>query len=98
MRSNGFPSFPDPQLYAGGNVKLTVHQLGMNPHVEAALSACGHLLPTHGGASQQTAQQLRTQIAALLAFARCLRSHGFPSFPDPTSSGQIPTRCSPPRA
>jgi hypothetical protein len=28
-------------------------------------------------------------MAALLAFARCLRSHGFPSFPDPTSSGQV---------
>jgi hypothetical protein len=25
----------------------------------------------------------------VLAFARCLRSHGFPSFPDPTSSGQM---------
>jgi hypothetical protein len=29
------------------------------------------------------------QIAALRAFARCIRSHGFPSFPDPTSGGQI---------
>ena len=26
---------------------------------------------------------------ALLAFARCLRSHGFPSFPDPTARGQL---------
>ena len=25
----------------------------------------------------------------MLAFARCLRSHGFPSFPDPTSSGEL---------
>ena len=25
----------------------------------------------------------------MLAFARCIRSHGFPNFPDPTSSGQI---------
>jgi hypothetical protein len=25
----------------------------------------------------------------MLAFARCLRSHGFPDFPDPTSSGQL---------
>lgn len=27
--------------------------------------------------------------AALLALARCVRGHGFPSFPDPTSSGQV---------
>ena len=25
----------------------------------------------------------------MLAFARCIRSHGFPSFPDPTSSGEL---------
>jgi hypothetical protein len=25
----------------------------------------------------------------VLAFARCLRSHGFPNFPDPNSSGQV---------
>ncbi len=28
MRSNGMPSFPDPQRFVGGNVKLTIHQLG----------------------------------------------------------------------
>ena len=25
----------------------------------------------------------------MLAFARCMRSHGFPSFPDPTSTGEL---------
>jgi hypothetical protein len=89
MRSNGFPSFPDPQLYAGGNVKLTVHQLGENPHVQAAMSACDHLLPTRGGAAQQTAQQLRTQIADELSFASCMRGHGVPGFPDPTAQGEL---------
>jgi len=29
------------------------------------------------------------QTAAMLAFARCMRSHGFPNFPDPTSSGDM---------
>ena len=27
MRSHGVPNFPDPQRFAGGNVKLTIHQL-----------------------------------------------------------------------
>jgi hypothetical protein len=90
MRSNGVPDFPDPQHLVGGNVKLTIHQLATNsPHVQTALSACDHLLPNRGGAPQETAQQTRRQIDALLAFAHCLRSHGFPSFPDPTSSGQL---------
>jgi hypothetical protein len=26
----------------------------------------------------------------MLAYARCMRSHGVPTFPDPNSSGQIP--------
>jgi hypothetical protein len=29
------------------------------------------------------------QIAATLTFARCLRSHGFANFPDPTSTGEL---------
>jgi hypothetical protein len=28
-------------------------------------------------------------VAGALAFARCIRAHGFPSFPDPSSNGDI---------
>jgi hypothetical protein len=87
MRSNGVPNFPDPQRFAGGNVKLTIHQLAPS---QAALNACSHLLPTNGGSgSQQTAQQQRTQLADGLSFARCMRSHGVSRFPDPTAQGQL---------
>jgi hypothetical protein len=87
MRSNGMPSFPDPQRFVGGNVKLTIHQLAPS---QAALSACNHLLPTNGGSgSQETAQQQRTQLADELSFARCMRSHGVSRFPDPTAQGQL---------
>jgi hypothetical protein len=37
----------------------------------------------------QSAPPSQAQLAAALAFARCIRSHGFPSFPDPTRSGQL---------
>ena len=37
----------------------------------------------------ESAAQGQVHTAALLALARCVRGHGFPSFPDPTSSGQI---------
>jgi hypothetical protein len=41
--------------------------------------------------SNQNQSQTQTprQIADELAFASCMRAHGFRSFPDPTSSGQI---------
>jgi hypothetical protein len=85
MRSHGVPNFPDPQHFAGGNVKLTIHNLQPSP---AALNACGHLLPTNGGPSQ-TAQQQRRQLADELSFARCMRGHGVSRFPDPTAQGQL---------
>ena len=87
MRSHGVPGFPDPQGYAGGNVKLTIHGLGAGPQVQAALNACSSLLPR--GGPQQTDQQTRTQLADELSFARCMRSHGLSRFPDPTAQGGL---------
>lgn len=90
MRSNGVSSFPDPQRYVGGNAKLTIHQFGVGtPHFRTALAACNHLLPTHGGSSQESAQQQRARLADELSFARCMRSHGVARFPDPTAQGEL---------
>jgi len=87
MRSNGVSSFPDPQRFAGGNVKLTIHQFGNDPKVAAAMTACNHLLPSRGGSD--TTEQSRTQLADELSFARCMRSHGVSRFPDPTPHGGL---------
>jgi hypothetical protein len=90
MRSNGAPDFPDPQRFAGGNVKLTIHQLGASsPHLQTALSACDHLLPSGRSGSQETAQQQRTRLADELSFARCMRRHGVSRFPDPSAQGEL---------
>jgi hypothetical protein len=83
-------NFPDPQHFVGGNVKLTIRQLGMSgPKFQAAMNACNHLLPSGPGGIQETAQQQRMQLAAELSFARCMRSHGLARFPDPTAQGQL---------
>jgi hypothetical protein len=59
-----------------------------SPTFQSAYTVCEHLQPGGGPPNQSTApSQART--AALLAFARCLRNHGFPNFPDPNSSGQV---------
>jgi hypothetical protein len=85
MRSHGVPNFPDPQRFAGGNVKLTIHQLQPS---QASLDACSPLLPRNGG-SGQTSHQSRRQLADELSFARCMRSHGVSRFPDPTAQGGL---------
>jgi hypothetical protein len=87
MRSNGVPSFPDPQHFAGGNVKLTIHALPGGPKVQAALNACTHLLPS--GPETQQAAPSRSQLAGELSFARCMRSHGLARFPDPNAQGAL---------
>ncbi len=86
MRSHGVPSFPDAP--SGPNPKEAIQQLIDNPQGQAAMSACRHLLP-NGGQPSESAAETRVHAAALLEFARCIRSHGFPSFPDPNSSGQL---------
>jgi hypothetical protein len=87
MRSHGVPNFPDAPP-SGPNPKAVIQQLVSTPQGETAMTACRHLLPNGGRASESPAQN-QAHSVALLAFARCLRSHGFPNFPDPTSSGQV---------
>jgi hypothetical protein len=91
MRAHGMPRFPDPQRFAGGNLKLTLHQFPADdPRFQAAMSACSQLLPAStGSGSRETAQQQRTRLADGLSFARCMRSRGVSRFPDPTEQGQL---------
>jgi hypothetical protein len=87
MRSNGVTKYPDP---ANGRLaKASLQQLGVSSaRFQSAQAACRHLLPNGGLPASQTARQrIRAQG---LEFARCVRSHGVPSFPDPASDGRIP--------
>lgn len=86
MRSHGLPTFPDPT--SGVGIPKDKIPVG-NPQFASASSACQHLMPAAGLGPQPTAQQTRSRVANAVAFAGCIRSHGFPSFPDPTTGGQI---------
>ena len=74
----GLPLFenPDGSLTAEG-------QTFAGPALRSAERACKAYLPPAGGPPAKVrAQQLRQE----LAFARCMRAHGVPNFPDPSSS------------
>src|SRR5579859_3834706 len=85
MRSHGLTAWPDP---TGSGVfdKSKLRQLGYSESRVRALAAgpCNHLLP-----NDETARQTRTRFKDALAFARCMRARGFPSFPDPTGQGEL---------
>jgi len=85
MRSHGVPDFPDPTYF--GQFKHEVNSAVPSPAFQSAAAHCQHLLP--GGGPHQSTAPSQARIAAGRAFARCMRSHGFPSFHDPTSSGEL---------
>jgi hypothetical protein len=89
MRSHGLTNFPDPAAGERNDKEAVVSALqGISrSRVQAAQTACRHVNDGTPGTGQSAAQSQK-HTAALLAFARCLRTHGFPRFPDPTS-GQI---------
>ena len=81
MRANGVPTFPDP---SGGGGGLNLAGTGINPQSPAfksARGACARLAP--GGASGGV-KATESQFLGALRFAKCMRAHGFASFPDPT--------------
>lgn len=83
MRSHGVSQFPDPNS-SGVWPKSQVELVAGDPKFEAATQICGHLLPDGGPGvppSSAVVQQIQTDMAK---FARCMRSHGVPSWPDPT--------------
>lgn len=75
MRSHGVPNFPDP----GAGFPSAVNPL--SPAFQAAQQACRRLNPKRLPAARH-ASSLQRQ--ATLRFAQCMRTHGYPSFPDPT--------------
>jgi hypothetical protein len=88
MRSHGAPSLPDPRTSPRGFKFAISPESAHSPAFQSAETACRQLLPV-GRQGSETAAPTPAHTAALLAFARCLRSHGFPRFPDPTSGGQV---------
>ena len=93
MRNHGVTNFPDPQVVNhNGEHGVKIQAVGPkgSPQFEAAEKACQGILPApSGNGPQETAQQKRTRLADALSFARCMRSHGVTSFPDPTAQGEL---------
>jgi hypothetical protein len=95
MRSHGVPNLPDPSAdgtlnvdFATGGKDGSPVSSGINrnsPQYISADSACRHLFP--GGVP--TAAQNQEALTEGLEYAQCMRSHGVPNFPDPTTAGVV---------
>jgi hypothetical protein len=85
LRSHGVSNVPDPTDPRQFKTFLSNNE---SPAARAAGAACRRLLPG-GGPSNQPSVPTHAQMTAFVAFARCMRGHGFPRFPDPSSSGEL---------
>ncbi len=98
MRANGVSGFPDPIAGPSGAVGLPLSenadgsltaegQTFAGPALRTAERVCAVYLPPAGGPPPPVSAEQQRQA---LAFARCMRAHGVPNFPDPTYSGGPP--------
>ena len=85
MRTHGEPNMPEPTI-KGRSANIVVGSgSGVDPNspqFRAANNACKHLLPNEGVPSGGPTISLADR-ADYLKGAACMRSHGFPQFPDP---------------
>ena len=84
MRTHGEPSFPDPN--AQGDFLFSGGLRPGSPRFISANKVCAHLEPDAG---VQTAADQREALTVGLKVSACMRRHGVPDFPDPTSSGDL---------
>ena len=90
MRAHGITKFPDPDSH--GDIGINAGPgSGIDPNspqFKAADRACKPLLPApnHSQAAQDR--------PALLRYARCMRAHGMPDFPDPDPGGGLQIKAS----
>jgi len=90
MRAHGITKFPDPDSH--GDLGLNAGPgSGIDPNspqYKAADRACKHLMPA------PNAGQAAQDRPALLRYARCMRAHGIPDFPDPEPGGGLSIKAS----
>jgi hypothetical protein len=86
MRTHGVPNFPEPQATANGYSISIGPGSGVDPTskpYQSARSDCGKFLPKgpNGKGGQRITESDQTDYLRAVA---CVRTHGFPGFPDPT--------------
>jgi hypothetical protein len=88
IRAHSVPDFPDPQPGANNAKFPSAQQLGVSSsQLSAAENACQHLLPA-GSNDQFPAAEVPLLLSGMREFSQCVRSHGVPNWPDPTTDSE----------
>jgi hypothetical protein len=103
-RAHGLPNLPDPQVDAQGNDHYpSLDSQGAWRWPESVLVGCQqvwarvHAIRDRWDSAHPQGPPASPQTyARILAIARCIRRHGFPTYPDPSSSGGFAVNSVPP--
>jgi hypothetical protein len=87
IRAHGLPGFPDPQLGANGVPVFPNSAPRVPPETRQACQSIANRIPP---AYSVTTAVSPSDFAKLLRFARCVRAHGVPDWPDPNTLGEFP--------
>jgi hypothetical protein len=80
MRANGEPTWPDPDRQGNYDRPQAFWYSFHGPPYLTAMTACQGLVPLRPAAAAQARRDYRSSRR----YAACMRSSGYPSFPDPT--------------
>lgn len=87
-RAHGMPNLPDPVLGSDGQV--TLQGAGKLPTpIPAVQSACASQLRAIEASGSSDPVESVSDVHALLRVAACMRTHGYPAWPDPNSRGEF---------
>jgi hypothetical protein len=91
MRANGVPNFPDPSGSGGFTFSPGTGVDPSSPAFEAAQAKCQKYMNLGGGLATGTQTHPSPQwLAKMVKAAQCMRRHGVPNFPDPTTTVPSP--------
>jgi hypothetical protein len=96
-RTHGLPDLPDPVVDVQGNDSYPGYPARSNRWPASVLNGCAsvwahvHAVRAAYDSSHSRAEQGGGAMtpAQALAFSRCIRQHGFPTFPDPGPDGTV---------
>lgn len=90
MRTNGVPNFPDPSTSGQGQgFLINGSATGLDPNdptFQKAQQTCSKYLRGFLGKGPTNDKEAQ---AKALKFSQCMRAHGVPNFPDPSTSGGL---------
>jgi len=88
IRSHGMPDWPDPTVGPDGQLGFPADAPHTTDLVQRACTSQFGALSVRDTATAVPTSS--ADLGLLLRFAQCMRSHGYPSWPDPGQDGTFP--------